>query len=273
MRPRMSSLAQRTVEAPQGSTTVLRVAGLSKVYRTQTGAESPALRDVGFAMEAGEFVSVVGPSGCGKTTLMKICAGLLHPTAGEVDHHGSGRPVPPGQGGVVFQTPSLLPWRTILRNVVLPAEVLGLDRHAAAERARNLLGLVGLDGVESAYPGELSGGMQQRASICRALLHDPEILFMDEPFGALDALTREDLNMLLQDVHLHEHKTVLFITHSIAEAVLLSDRVLVMSGRPGTVEADLPVPFDRPRRRADVTSQEFLEVAGEIRRFIGRRDR
>jgi NitT/TauT family transport system ATP-binding protein len=250
---------------------ILEVRGVSKIYRTQSGEASEAVREVDLTIRKGEFVSLVGPSGCGKTTLMKICAGLLDVSRGSVSYQGTGQPVQPGRSGVVFQTASLLPWRTILENILLPAEILNLDLQQATARARELLRLTGLAGVENKYPGELSGGMQQRASICRALLHDPEVLFMDEPFGALDAMTREDLNMLLQEIHMREHKTVVFITHGISEAVLLSDRVVVMSSVPGRMVADIEVPIPRPRTLDITATPEFGRLAAEIREHLGRR--
>jgi NitT/TauT family transport system ATP-binding protein len=247
---------------------MLRLDGVGKTYRTQQGDDTVAVERVSTEVATGEFVAVVGPSGCGKTTLMKVCAGLLDASAGTIDHAGSGAAVRPGASGIVFQTASLLPWRTILANVVLPADILGLDRDAAETRARELLRMVKLDGVADSYPGELSGGMQQRASICRALLHDPELLFMDEPFGALDAMTRDELNLELQDIHLQESKTVVFITHSISEAVLLADRVLVMSAGPGRVVADLPIPFERPRGLDLVGDPEFGRLTTQIRELL-----
>jgi NitT/TauT family transport system ATP-binding protein len=259
---------QQTVQQRPSTTTLLSVRGLSKTYRTQSGEDTRALEDVDFEIGHGEFVSVVGPSGCGKTTLMKMCAGLVGITEGHIDYSGTGDTVPPGRSGIVFQTPALLPWRTILANVMLPAHVLGLDTRQAKERARELLALVQLGHVEDKYPGELSGGMQQRASIARALLHDPEILFMDEPFGALDAMTREELNMQLQDVHMTQRKTILFITHSIHEAVLLSDRVLVMSSGPGRLLADRTVPFDRPRHIDQGADPDFAEMEAELRALL-----
>jgi NitT/TauT family transport system ATP-binding protein len=254
-----------------GAAPLLEVRGLSKTYRSQDGEATPALLGVDLTLEPGKFVSIVGPSGCGKTTLMKICAGLVEATEGSVSYLGTGRPVRPGDSGVVFQTASLLPWRTILENVTLPAEILKLDAKQASARARELLRITGLAGSESRYPGELSGGMQQRASICRSLVHEPEVLFMDEPFGALDAMTREDLNMLLQEVHLRESKTVLFITHSILEAVLLSDRVVVISPGPGRVVAEIDVEMPRPRTMRDTAAKEFTDLVGRIREHLGRR--
>ena len=247
---------------------VLEASGAWKVYRSQAGEDTVAVQDVDVSVARGEFVSLVGPSGCGKTTLMKMCAGLLSATEGTISYQGTGKPIKPGRSGVVFQTASLLPWRTILENVRLPAEILKLDQSRADERARELLRITGLGGVESKYPGELSGGMQQRASICRALVHDPEVLFMDEPFGALDAMTRDDLNMLLQEVHMREHKTVLFITHSIQEAVLLSDRVVVMSAGPGRIVSDVDIPLPRPRSVEAVSDPEFAELAARLRQDL-----
>jgi NitT/TauT family transport system ATP-binding protein len=246
-------------------TPVLRIRDAEKVYRSKGGEETRAVAKVNFDVSDGEFISIVGPSGCGKTTLMKMCAGLVTITSGAIDYQGTGQPVQPGHSGIAFQTSSLLPWRTILSNVILPADILGLDKDKAKKRAEELLALVRLEGAGPKYPHELSGGMQQRASICRALLHDPDILFMDEPFGALDAMTREELNMQLQDVHMHENKTVIFITHSIQEAVLLSDRVLVMSKGPGRLVADHRIPFQRPRTMDTAASPEFGELAGTIR--------
>lgn len=249
----------------------LSVSELSKTYRTQRGESTRAIEDISFDVGDGEFVSIVGPSGCGKTTLMKMCAGLVGITGGRVDYAGTGSTVPPGRSGIVFQTPALLPWRTILANVMLPADVLGLEGKGAETRARELLSLVQLEATEDKYPGELSGGMQQRASIARALLHDPEILFMDEPFGALDALTREDLNLQLQEVHMAQKKTIVFITHSIREAVLLSDRVLVMSAGPGRILTDMSIPFERPRRLDQSSEPEFATIETDLRDLLDTR--
>jgi NitT/TauT family transport system ATP-binding protein len=255
-------------EAAATMTTILETSGVEKRYQTRQGEGITALRDVSFSVDDGEFVSLVGPSGCGKTTLLKICAGLVPATGGTVDFRQTGAPVPPGVFGMVFQSPALLPWRTILANVLYPADILGLDRRAAKTRAQELLGLMGLGDVADKYPGELSGGMQQRVSIARALLHDPEMLFMDEPFGALDAMTREEMNMELQQVHLSQGKTVLFVTHSISEAVLLSDRVVVLSRRPGQVVADLRVPFGRPRTMEHRADPEFGKLELQIRQSL-----
>ncbi|WP_028924654.1 ABC transporter ATP-binding protein [Pseudonocardia acaciae] len=242
---------------------LLHLREVAKVYSTRSGEATTALRDVSLSLRAGEFVSLIGPSGCGKSTLLKIVAGLIDVTHGELVADGA--ELAPRNLGVVFQSPVMLPWRTVLRNVLLSADVLGLDRAEATERARRLLAAVGLDAVEQMYPTELSGGMQQRVAIARALLHDPAILLMDEPFGALDAITREDLNTRLQGLHTEQAKTVLFVTHNIDEAVFLSDRIVVMSGRPGRVVAEVPVDLPRPRSVRDKLSAEFRTIESLVR--------
>ena len=248
--------------------------GVSKIYQSRSGEFRPALIDVSVQVAEGEFVSIVGPSGCGKTTFLKICAGLVTPTSGHVSFRDEAGPVPPGKYGIVFQNPALLKWRKIIDNVVIPAIVLKLDRKAAERRAHELLALMKLTDVATQYPGELSGGMQQRVSIARALLHDPPVLFMDEPFGALDAFTRERVGLELQELHLHmeKPKTVMFVTHSIQEAVLLSDRVLVFSATPGEVVADVRVDLPRPRGMSDAMTLGFREIEAEIRAQLGEND-
>src|SRR5262249_31533888 len=201
---------------------------LRKVYQPRVGDPIVAIRNATFSLEKGEFVSVVGPSGCGKTTLLHILAGLLPKSGGSLTLNGSPINGPRRDIGVVFQTAEMLPWRNVLKNVLVPAEVQHLPALASQERALRLLQLVGLAGFERRYPTELSGGMQQRVAIARALIHDPAILLMDEPFGALDAMTREAMNLELQRIWMESGKTILFITHSIPEAVFLADRVLVM---------------------------------------------
>lgn len=247
---------------------VLNLDGLSKSFVTTGGRRSTALLAVDLKVTDGEFVSLVGPSGCGKTTLLKMCAGLVKPTHGSVSFRGSGRAIAPRSLGMVFQTPALLPWRSILANVMLPADILRIPRSSVRERAHQLLRLVRLDGVADSYPHELSGGMQQRASLARALLHDPDVLLMDEPFGALDAMTREELNMELQRVHLIERKTVLFVTHSIAEAVLLSDSIVVMSSSPGRVVDVVGVGLPRPREVSVQLTSEFQGLVGRVRALL-----
>ena len=241
----------------------IRIAGLSKRF-----GDVVALRDISCSIKEGSFVSIVGPSGCGKSTLLRILAGLLDYAEGEVTLdgqpiHGTRRDI-----GVVFQSSILLPWRTILQNVMLPAEVLGLDLKAARERAIQLLHLVRLDGFEDKLPRQLSGGMQQRASIARALLHDPKILLMDEPFGALDALTREHMNLELQRIWAESGKTVVLITHSIPEAIFLGDTVLVMTPRPGTIAREIRVDLPRPRTMHSMASASFGQIADEIRELF-----
>jgi NitT/TauT family transport system ATP-binding protein len=241
----------------------IRIERLSKSF-----GEVVALRDIEVSIEQGSFVSIVGPSGCGKSTLLRILAGLLDYEHGTVSLdgqpiHGTRRDV-----GFVFQSSILLPWRTILENVLLPAEVLGLDMTAARERAMQLLHMVRLDGFEDKLPRQLSGGMQQRASIARALLHDPKILLMDEPFGALDALTRERMNLELQRIWSESGKTVILITHSIPEAIFLGDTVYVMTPRPGTIERVIRVDLPRPRTMRSMAEPEFGRVADEIRELF-----
>jgi NitT/TauT family transport system ATP-binding protein len=211
---------------------------------------------------------VVGPSGCGKSTLLKIVAGLYPPTSGEVLLNGAVVRGPHREVGLVFQGPALMKWRTVLGNVMLQAEVRGLPLAEYRARATDLLRLVGLAGFEDAYPFQLSGGMQQRAAICRALLHDPPLLVMDEPFGALDALTREQMNLELMNLWATRRKTVLFVTHSIPEAVFLSDRILVMSARPGRILEEIEVPLPRPRTVETMASAEFGRLASRIRRLL-----
>ncbi|HZP79496.1 MAG TPA: ABC transporter ATP-binding protein, partial [Pseudolabrys sp.] len=217
------------------------------------------------AISAGSFATIVGPSGCGKSTLLRIIAGLIRASAGSIVIASQQVTGPRKDIGMVFQSSILLPWRTVLDNVMLPAEILGIPREAARHRAHELLRMVRLDGFDNKYPQELSGGMQQRASIARALLHDPAILLMDEPFGALDAMTREQMNLDLQRIWTHNRKTVLFITHSISEAVFLSDRVIVMSPRPGRVAADVDIDLARPRKLSVRESPQFGKYVGQIR--------
>lgn len=256
----MTEAEQRT--APKD---VIRISRLRKTFGRGTASELVALNDINCSIREGDFVSIVGPSGCGKSTLLRILAGLLDYSDGSVTMddqpvRGTRRDV-----GVVFQSSILLPWRTILDNVMLPAEVLGLDITAARHRARELLAMVRLEGFEDRLPCELSGGMQQRASIARALLHDPRILLMDEPFGALDAMTREQMNMELQGIWAESRKTVILITHSIPEAVFLGDVVLVMTARPGRLERVIAVDLPRPRTMASMSAPEFGARTQEIR--------
>ena len=224
-----------------------------------------ALDRASFEVQAGEFVSLLGPSGCGKSTLLLACAGLGPYDSGRIAINGATVVGPQTEIGIVFQDAFLLEWRTVLQNVMLQAELRRLDLDLYRSRALQLLERVGLGQFAKAMPHELSGGMRQRAAICRALLHDPALLFMDEPFGALDALTRDDLNLELQDIWIKSPKTVLFVTHSIAEAVLLSDRIVVMSARPGRIVEILPIDLPRPRDLALRETPEFARYTRHIR--------
>ena len=253
-------------------TTILSINDACKIYRSTSGESLPALLPVSEKIEQAQFVSFVGPSGCGKTTLLKMAAGLIEPTQGSILFRDTGRAIAPGAYGFVFQNAALLPWRTVLENVLLPADILGLPQAAARDRAKQLLEMVHLARATHSYPNQLSGGMQQRASIARALLHDPEALFMDEPFGALDAMTREQLNMELQRIYLDQKKTVLFVTHDIEEAVLLSDRVFVFSRGPGQLVSTLSIDLPRPRQPASKADPRFLESVSYIRNLLERGD-
>jgi NitT/TauT family transport system ATP-binding protein len=224
-----------------------------------------ALSDISFLVGEGEFIAVVGPSGCGKSTLLKILAGLLPQTAGEADLKGLPIEGPRRDIGVVFQSPVLFPWRSVLGNVMLPADVQRLDKDEMRKRALDLIKLVGLSGFEDRYPRELSGGMQQRVGIVRALIHDPAILLMDEPFGALDAMTRESMNVELQRIWMERRKTVLFITHSTAEAVYLADRVIVMTPRPGKIGDEFEVDLPRPRKLDVMNTEAFGAYVKRVR--------
>ncbi len=255
---------QRDVEVSTSSRAI-RVEHLHKVYRDIKGDLVHALDDINLDVEQGEFVSVLGPSGCGKSTLMMIIAGLRAKTAGTVEVFGKPVDGPETNLGIVFQQDVLLDWRTNLENVLLQTDIRKLKRSDYRDRAIQLLEEVGLQGFEDKRPRELSGGMRQRVAICRALIHDPQLLLMDEPFGALDALTREDMTMRLQMLWMHSRKTVLFITHSISEAVFLSDRVIVMTPRPGRVDELFEVKIDRPRQFESMSSAAFASTVNRIR--------
>ncbi|MDH3280820.1 MAG: ABC transporter ATP-binding protein [Gammaproteobacteria bacterium] len=243
---------------------------LSKTYSTLEGQEVVAIKSVDLTVEPGEFLSIVGPSGCGKSTLLKLLAGLIASTSGEAHLFGDLIVGPRKDIGMVFQSPTLLEWRTVLSNTMLPIEVLGLDRAAGRQRALTLLGMTGLGGFEAKYPGELSGGMQQRVSLSRALVHDPALLLMDEPFGALDALTRETMGLELQKIWQESGKTVVLITHSISEAVFLGDRVSVMSPRPGQLLDFLKIDLPRPRSLDMMGTEAFGKSLNEVRKIMDR---
>lgn len=242
---------------------------VSRIFVTDAGQEILALRDLSFSVAKNEFVTIVGPSGCGKSTILRLTAGLLMATQGTVSIYGARVTEPPDMVGIVFQKPTLLPWLDVASNVVFPmrhkyGRVTDDDRR----QARELLSLVGLGDFATSRPDELSGGMQQRAAIARALLLDPEILLMDEPFSALDALTRDEMAYELLRIWTERPKTVVFITHSIPEAVLLSDRIIVMTSRPGAIAEIVDVPLDRPRSINTLTDQRYGEITAHIRSMI-----
>ena len=254
--------------ASTGAPVLIEARGVRKTYRSRDGGqdvEVETLKPLDFSIRAGEFVSVVGPSGCGKSTLMKMVAGLLPTSGGELLL--SGRPVqgPQTNVGIVFQSALLLPWRRVIDNILLQAEIRKLPMAAARERAHQLIEMAGLKGFEQKYPWQLSGGMQQRVAILRALLHDPPVLLMDEPFGALDAMTRERMNLELQRIWMAAGKTVLLITHSIPEAIFLSDRVFVMSERPGRIAAVYDIDIPRPRSLEVMGGEAFGHCARQLR--------
>ena len=255
--------------------TAIALEGVTRRFESRDGEVIDALLRVDLSVGEHEFVSLVGPSGCGKSTLLRLVAGLMMPSDGTVSIHGETVREPRVDTGLVFQSPTLLPWATIFDNLLFPYTMLHrrIDE-AARQKAHELLALTGLDGFASRYPNELSGGMQQRAAICRSLMHDPDILLMDEPFGALDALTREEMSRELLKLCDQRPKTILFVTHSISEAVMLSDRVVVMSPRPGRIVETIDVPLDRANRIGMETSHDFQACAGHIRDLIfgNRRD-
>jgi NitT/TauT family transport system ATP-binding protein len=248
----------------------LEFQNVSLTYRTSGRIPVDAVRGISLIVADGEFVAVVGPSGCGKSSLLKLALGLQTKSDGVIRINGQDVEKPRRDVGVVFQTPVLLPWRTILQNVLLPADVLYLPRHEAMRNAMELLALAGLTGFEEKYPYELSGGMQQRVGIVRALVHDPRVLLMDEPFAALDALTREAMSIELQRIWMARRKTIIFVTHNISEAVLLADRVIVMSARPGRIIADLPNPALRPRDIQFLSEPSASELSRQIREHLTR---
>jgi len=247
----------------------IRLANLRKVYRKRD-EEFVAISDVTFDVAAGELVSLVGPSGCGKTTLLKILAGLNDYDAGELRIGSTTHPFDPSRDiGMVFQQPLLLKWRRVLENVLLPAEILGLPRRESRERGRELLALVGLAGFEEKYPYELSGGMQQRAAIARALIHDPKLILMDEPFGALDALTRERMNVELHAIWRRSQKTIVFVTHGISEAVFLGTRVIVLTAGPARMADNIVIDLPKTRSLDAKATEAFGDYNRRIYRLLG----
>ncbi len=225
---------------------MIAIDGISQIFQTRSGTVR-ALQDVSFEVEANEFVTLVGRSGCGKSTLLRVISGLLSPTKGTVRIDGEPVRRPRPDVSFMFQKPALLPWRNVLENVMLPAEFLNLNEQATRKRALDLIELAGLSGFEGSFPHQLSGGMQQRVSLCRSLVQRPKVLLMDEPFSALDPLTREELAIELQRIVAEESATIVFVTHSVEEAVLLSDRVVVLLPRPGRIQDIVPINVRRPR--------------------------
>ena len=250
--------------APAATHLFLQIKNVAKTYVSARG-DVAALEDINLDIRAAEFISILGPSGCGKTTLLRCLAGLDQPSAGEISIAGKVVAGPPDNLGVVFQRDILLDWRTVLQNVLLPVEVYRLKMSEWTPKALQSLDLLGLKGFEHRYPWELSGGMRQRVAISRALLLNPTLLLMDEPFGALDAMTRDELNLELQRIWMADSKTVVFVTHSIMEAVFLADRVVVMSRSPGRIADVIDVDLARPRELAIRETDEFTRLCRRAR--------
>ena len=251
-----------------GDKPIVVINHLSAIFDNGNGGLR-ALEDISFSVCPQEFVSVLGPSGSGKSTLLRILAGLLPPTRGQVLYQGEALNGPRRGIGFVFQRANLMPWRTVLENITLPLELLGIPRQTTLERAQELVNLVGLQGFEDSLPRDLSGGMAQRVAIARALIHDPDVLLLDEPFGNLDALTRERMGAELLRIWQARRKTVVMVTHSIPEALFLADRVLVLTPRPGRLRLDLSVELPRPRQEEVRYTPVFGELARQVREAIG----
>jgi NitT/TauT family transport system ATP-binding protein len=246
----------------------IQIRDLAVQFEMPDGAALPALGPLSADIEAGSFVSLVGPSGCGKSTLVRVLAGLLRPSSGEVCLDGQPVSEPLPHVSLMFQDANLMPWRSVRDNIALPLELTGVPKPERYAQVGGLLPLLGLQGFARAYPGELSGGMAQRVALGRVLIQDPALLLLDEPFGALDAMTREQISLDLLRLWSQNRQTILMVTHDINEAVLLSDRVLVMSPRPGRIAADLSVPLPRPRRIEDAYSDAFAHIARQVREAI-----
>jgi NitT/TauT family transport system ATP-binding protein len=245
----------------------IHIEGLQKTYTSRHGPVA-ALKDVSLSIRQNEFVTLVGPSGCGKSTLLKLIGALIRPSRGTLLFDGAPLLHPTRDVGIVFQEAVLLEWRTVLDNVLLPTEILGLDKVKSRSRAMNLINLVGLAGFERRFPRELSGGMQQRVSLCRALIHNPSVLLMDEPFAALDAMTREELGFELMRIWDTDKKTVVFVTHNINEAILLADRVVAMTPRPGRIARIIDIELSRPRTIDMEFTEIFKSYSDQIREVI-----
>jgi NitT/TauT family transport system ATP-binding protein len=247
---------------------ILEANNLRKTFLDPSRSALLALDGLSFSAEEGEFLAIVGPSGCGKSTLLRLLAGLEHPISGEVCFRGQPLTAPQREIGFVFQRATLMPWRTVLDNIALPLEINHVAGEESVARAHEWVSLMGLEGFAGAYPAQLSGGMQQRVALARALIHEPSMLLLDEPFGSLDALTRERMNGELLRIWDRHRITVVMVTHSITEALFLADRVLVMTPRPGHVRAEFAVPLPRPRDRAITTEPEFVRMVRAVRAEI-----
>ena len=247
----------------------LRLAGLTVDFPTPSGAPLSALGPLSLDIRSGEFVCLVGPSGCGKSSLIRAIAGLQAPTRGQASADGIRISKPPTDLALMFQDANLLPWRTTLDNIALPLELAGISKDRRHAIARALLPRLGLDGFEAAYPAELSGGMAQRAALGRVIIRKPRALLLDEPFGALDAMTRETISLELLDLWRESKPTVVMVTHDINEAVLLADRVIVLSPRPGRLVAEIAVDLPRPRRLDLIYDSAFLDLVKRVRAAIG----
>jgi len=247
---------------------VIRLTDVSQTFQTRSGTVE-ALREINLTVHEGEFVAVIGRSGCGKSTLLRLIAGLLHPSRGDITIADTPVTKPRRDTAMMFQRPALLPWRSVLDNVLLPVEMFGWRRAQHRARALQLLDLVGVGDFAKRRPHELSGGMQQRVALCRALIQQPKVMLMDEPFSALDALTREELSTELQRIHMEQRATTVFVTHSIDEAVLLADRVVVLSPRPGRLRQIVEVNIARPRslgRNAHL--EEVARASAELHELL-----
>jgi NitT/TauT family transport system ATP-binding protein len=264
MKSALKLISSRAVGSTAAGRSLIRIDAVAKTYRSADGPIE-SLKPLTFDIGDGEFMAVVGPSGCGKSTLLKLVAGLLPVSAGQIRLGDTPVNGPPDNVGIVFQSPVLLAWRSVLDNILLQIEMRHLSRAQFLPKAQALLAMTGLKDFAQKYPWELSGGMQQRAAICRALVHDPAVLLMDEPFGALDAMTREKMNLELQRIWYETKKTVMLITHSIPEAVFLADRVLVMTERPGSIAAIYDVALPRPRSLGVMGNPEFVKLTQTIR--------
>jgi NitT/TauT family transport system ATP-binding protein len=268
----MSGVADHRLDMSHGerepSQVLIDAKSLSKVFETPGFDPVLALKDFTFNIRQGEFVSVVGQSGCGKSTLMKILAGLIPYSAGSLTIKGDPVSGPSSECAIVFQSPVLLPWRTVLDNVLLPIELKRLPAKSYREQALSILNMVGLQDFSGRYPYELSGGMQQRVAIARALIQEPSLMLMDEPFGALDAMSREQMNMELLRIWKHTAKTIVFITHSVSEAVFLSDRVIAVTARPGTIAEIIEIDLPRPRELSVVNTERFGRYSARLRSLL-----